>query len=313
MANLEGYAHKLLKQEIPKDDPSLSDTEVDPSCETKLIQEAKSCLWSAIRYIDEIEKSQTNIKEICKKLIKTTKEILPKNKQMICKITKINEPIEETRKFDNSKMGNNATTQSELSCKALTECNKKLYTTHKRKMQDADQTTLSNKGVNGGLEFDLYGNNENKGSMKTKNEKQIIGLNKPRMRVLKSALNENVWDFSWLILACSKPEDSLLILSEGFNSDERDKLLEKFLLAKTVWACGKCPNLSIDSMLSGYIECSVCCEWFHRACCSPEVLKETVFEDQFICDKCNKFSNEQLTQNNVFTDVVSYIVTDVQY
>ena len=89
--------------------------------------------------------------------------------------------------------------------------------------------------------------------------------------------------------------------------------MEKFLLAKTVWACGKCPNLSIDSVLSGYIECSVCCEWFHRACCSPEVLKETVFEDQFICDKCNKFSNEQLTQNNVFTDVVSYIVTDVQY
>jgi hypothetical protein len=144
------------------------------------------------------------------------------------------------------------------------------------------------------------------------NEKQTLGSQKPRFKVLKSALNENVWDFSWWLLACSKPEESLLILSEEFNTDERDKLLEKFLLAKTVWACGKCQNLSVDSMLSGYIECSVCCEWFHRTCCSSDTLNETS-EDQFTCDKCIKFGNEPMSHNNVFTDVVSYIVTDVPY
>jgi hypothetical protein len=94
--------------------------------------------------------------------------------------------------------------------------------------------------------------------------------------------------------------------------EERDKLLEKFLLAKMVWGCGICQNLSIDSMLSGYIECSVCCAWFHRTCCNSDLLNDT-FEDQFTCDKCTKFRNDQIPHDNVFTDVVSYIVTDVAY
>merc|ERR1712150_116665 len=62
-------------------------------------------------------------------------------------------------------------------------------------------------------------------------EKQILGARQPRFKALRAAINADVWDFSWWILACSKPEDSLLILSKVFNSEERDKLLEKFRLA----------------------------------------------------------------------------------
>lgn len=301
----------LVNSDLISSNNCASDDNEFLSCEkNKLIAEAKSCLWSAIRYIDSIEDSSENVVEICKKLIKTTKEILPKNKQLTCKISRIEQPFDEMKKWTTSKHLGSATHQSE---NVIEISKKKTNASHMIEVPDVNQISLSTKENNDDPADDLVESNEDKKLKVIQNEKQIIGSHRPRHKVLKSALNESVWDFSWWLLACSKPEESLLILSQVFNSDERDKLLEKFLQAKTVWACGKCQNLSIDSMLSGYIECTVCFQWFHRTCCNPEVMKEMMFEDQFTCDKCCKFSNEQLSQNNVFNDVVSYIVTDVQY
>ena len=309
-AQIEKKAVLINTEPISSNNCAADDNEILSCQKSKLISEAKSCLWSAIRYIDSIEDSSKNVVEICKKLIKTTKEILPKNKQLTCKISRIEQPFDEMKKLTTSKHLDSATHQSEKN----TEIRKKITNaSHMIETHDANQISLSTKENNDGPADDIVESNDDKKLKVIQNEKQIIGSHRPRHRVLKAALNESVWDFSWWLLACSKPEESLLILSQVFNSDERDKLLEKFLQAKTVWACGKCQNLSIDSMLSGYIECTVCFQWFHRTCCNPEVLKEMIFEDQFTCDKCCKFTNEQLSRNNVFNDVVSYIVTDVQY
>ena len=301
---LESY---LKGSQVTEQGPLLSDKEIS------LKEEAKSCLWSMIRYIDGFNDSSDNVTAICNKVIKTTKDLLPKNKQMTCRINQIVDTKELVEKCSNSKPLNRTTDLHK-------DCTSKITTVHKNadirqpKMASINQNNTATNQDKSRIGSNLISASMEKNiSSKENHERQILGAHKPRFKVLKYALDKDVWDFSWWILACSKPEDSLLILSQAFNSDERDKLLEKFLLAKTIWGCGKCQNdMSIDSLLSGYIECYVCCEWFHRTCCNYETLNEG-FEDQFSCDKCTKFSNEQLSQTSVFTDVVSYIVTDVQY
>ena len=276
-------------------------------CDLK--NEAKSCLWSTIRYIDGLNDSSENIEEICTKIIKATKNLLPKSKQMKCTISRIVDSKELIEKCKSTEIICSDSTKNKHSDLGIKSTPRKINIPDQTGLKEKKECPSTTDTKNEISSESVLGERTNARKF---NEKQTLGSQTPRFKVLKSALNENVWDFSWWLLACTKPEESLLILSEKFNSEERDKLLEKFLLAKTVWACGKCQNLSIDSMLSGYIECSVCCEWFHRTCCSNDTLNET-FEDQFTCDKCNKFGNEQMSHNNVFTDVVSYIVTDVQY
>ena len=287
---------------------SMKDTlESDPNF--KLKEDAKSCLWSMIRYIDGLDDkaSVNNIKDICSKIMKTTKDILPKNMKMECKISRIPESKELIDKISNLKKSSDDK-ECNFDSKP-TETAAEFFIQKESERYDRNAKT----GIKDGHKISQTTIKKSHDLRKESNhEKQILGAHQPRFKALRAVINADVWDFSWWILACSKPEDSLLILSKVFNSEERDKLLEKFLLAKTVWGCGICQNLSIDSMLSGYIECSVCCAWFHRTCCNSDLLNDT-FEDQFTCDKCTKFRNDQIPHDNVFTDVVSYIVTDVAY
>ena len=310
--NYSDPTRNILENNIDKNYSELQEVSSLPKKENDLKKEAKSCLWSTIRYIDELNDSTENIEEICTKIIKATKNLLPKSKQMTCTISRIVDSKALIEKCKSPEMLCSNMTDKKHSNLEIKSTVRKINISNNTGLQENNKWALATDSKH---EFssDLVRHSPDKRTNPRKtNEKQTLGSQTPRFKVLKSALNENVWDFSWWLLACTKPEESLLILSEEFNSDERDKLLEKFLLAKTVWACGKCQNLSVDSMLSGYIECSVCCEWFHRTCCSSDTLNET-FEDQFSCDKCIKFSNDQMSHNNVFTDVVSYIVTDVQY
>ena len=115
-------------------------------------------------------------------------------------------------------------------------------------------------------------------------------------------MHTDVNSFSWCMLVCGHLEKSLDILTDEFNFDEREILLEKFVMAKILWMCKKCSDrveggdggttaasnpvktsTSISSvsnksnnqnvvelMLSGYIECRLCRHWFHRLCCLPQ-------------------------------------------
>ena len=290
--------------------------EVLPSnIHANLKEDAKSCLWSLIRYIDELSPSE-NLQDICNKVIKTSNNLLPKNKQMSCKISRVDGSMDMFEKLKVCEdLNGSVGSEGNLELKAINKGSDK----NKSNQKTTTVNIVKNNALLGATT--LHKTTDSKINERAvssdifneiKSNRQLLGLNKPRFTALKHALNADVWDFSWWLLACSKPEDSLLILSQAFNSDERDKILEKFLLAKTVWCCGKCQNSSVDSIFFGYIECSVCCEWFHRTCCDSEILSEAL-EDQFTCDKCSTVSSRQLTHNNVFTDVVSYIVTDVQY
>ena len=52
-------------------------------------EEAKSYLWSLIRYVDELPDSSETIQDVCNKIVKTGKTILTKDRQMTCRIGRV--------------------------------------------------------------------------------------------------------------------------------------------------------------------------------------------------------------------------------
>ena len=121
---------------------------------------------------------------------------------------------------------------------------------------------------------------------------QVIGADVPRYNLLRVALNANISDFSWCALVCGYHEKSLEMLAnlEDFDIDEREIILEKFILAKSLWTCRKCKDFSsMESMLSGFIICRLCQHWFHRNCSvNKENAQSAVVQstDEFVCERC---------------------------
>ena len=122
---------------------------------------------------------------------------------------------------------------------------------------------------------------------------QVIGADIPRHNLLRSALHTNVNDISWCALVCGNQDKNLEMLAnlEEFDIDEREIILEKFILAKSLWRCQKCKDSnSIEAMFSGFIICKLCQHWFHRICGigkehnlaqTPEQLSE-----DYVCERC---------------------------
>ena len=136
---------------------------------------------------------------------------------------------------------------------------------------------------------------------------QLIGENSPRYNLLRVALNAPVSDFSWCALICGHYEKSLEMLAnlEDFDIDEREIILEKFILAKSLWMCKKCKSFdSMDSMLSGYVVCKLCQHWFHRVCCDTSredgqgQLDHAI--NEFVCENCvSLFFGEEVVQEHI--------------
>ena len=134
-------------------------------------------------------------------------------------------------------------------------------------------------------------------NLTSKNKKsfshQIIGMDIPRQNLLKVALHAKVNDISWCTLACGNYDKNLEMLAnlDEFDIDERETILEKFILAKSLWRCRKCKDSnSIESMLSGFIICKLCQHWFHRSCSigkEPNQIQnsEQVIDD-YVCERC---------------------------
>jgi hypothetical protein len=110
------------------------------------------------------------------------------------------------------------------------------------------------------------------------------------------------------MLVCGHLEKSLDILTHEFNFDEREVILEKFVMAKTLRSCRTClsneykesssasPNI-VELVLSGYIECRLCRYWFHRMCCS-EQLSNLDNDLSFVCENCTKLFVIQVQTDN---------------
>ena len=122
---------------------------------------------------------------------------------------------------------------------------------------------------------------------------KIIGDDVPRYNLLKAALHANVNDISWCTLACGNHDKNLEMLAnlEQFDINDRETILEKFILAKSLWRCKKCKDSSsVESMLSGFITCKLCQHWFHRNCSigkeSLQVQQPDKLLDDYVCERC---------------------------
>ena len=148
-----------------------------------------------------------------------------------------------------------------------------------------------------------------------KSSKQIIGLNAPRYNLLREALHVNVNEYCWCFLICSDVHVTLEALAKEFNIKEREEILEKFILAKSVWSCRKCVQLeknsfNIERILTGYIECRVCSHWYHRSCCDN--LDETLVAGNdenfiYVCENCVNMqvqTNQRNHENNLPQQVI---------
>ena len=136
--------------------------------------------------------------------------------------------------------------------------------------------------------------------------------------IFREALHSDVNNFTWCMLVCGHLEKSLDILTHEFNFDEREIILEKLVMAKTLWSCRTCmlnessssvaaTSNIIELVLSGYIECRLCRHWFHRMCCSEQLsnMEDNNSNDlNFVCENCTKLFVIQVQTEN-FSDVAS--------
>ena len=150
--------------------------------------------------------------------------------------------------------------------------------------------------------------------------KQLIGLNAPRYNLLREALHVNVNEYCWCFLICSDVHVTLEALAKEFNIKEREEILEKFILAKSVWSCQKCVQsqkpLNIELMLTGYIECRVCSHWFHRLCCDNLDESQVGGNDEnfiYVCETCidlQAHTNNQSQNNDLQAQVIMTTTED---
>ena len=99
---------------------------------------------------------------------------------------------------------------------------------------------------------------------------------------------------------------------------EREEILEKFILAKSVWSCQKCvqqqKSFDIELILTGYIECRVCSHWFHRSCCDnlDEIMVAGNDENFiYVCESCVNMQN-QVQQNDLQEQQQTHVITTEQ-
>ena len=106
--------------------------------------------------------------------------------------------------------------------------------------------------------------------------------------LLKEAAHKDVQEHCWIIIL-SQIEMNILALS-NFTEAEREELLQKMVDAKSMWACARCDSYQTALILGGYVECHVCCSWYHIMCCRNLINEhgaELEFdEDYYVCDDC---------------------------
>ena len=124
--------------------------------------------------------------------------------------------------------------------------------------------------------------------MNTNSQRKVIGRNTVRYNLLKEAVHKEVHEHCWIIIL-SQIEMNILALS-NFTETEREELLQKMVDAKSMWACARCDSYQTALILGGYVECHVCCSWYHIMCCRNLINEhgaELEFdEDYYVCDDC---------------------------
>ena len=111
----------------------------------------------------------------------------------------------------------------------------------------------------------------------------VLGRNTPKLNLLKQTLSAEISEFCWCVLISEDVSNILEIIAKEMTVEDREEILGKMIIARSIWACKKCDSYSIDSILGGYLECTFCTHWFHAKCVDPT---ESVQGGLFVCESC---------------------------
>ena len=269
--------------------------------ESNLVDEAMSKLTAALRFLQKFKengapnKSSSNSSGVHRKSGRKRKRPVIKN---MCR--NVIDFLDSN--FPDGSLQTGTTARRNNKKDRLTDAKHKITKSNgaeeRHSCDTLDTRTIETEAKYGNLDFMENQNNESQNKAhqcKLKRHKhQILGVNVPRRNLLRAALNAKVSDFSWCALVCGHQENNLEMMANlaDFDIDERETILSKFILAKSLWTCKKCQSFdSIERMLSGYIACNLCQHWFHRVCCSDNNGRvEDSFNfrgvGEFVCESC---------------------------
>ena len=273
------------------------------SGEEDLLEEAITKLTSAALYLRKMKEKQHHvqdsgndykvqrksgrkrnrplIKNICRDAIDFIDSNFPEN------LNFVSEKYRETKEDDESKLSNSGKEEENKCSNNLTS----VYAKTKTKDDKMDTSIVPRNGDVTRKQISY--------------PHQIIGAEVPRKNLLRVALNSSVSDFSWCALVCGHQEKSLEMLAnlEDFDINEREIILEKFILAKSLWTCKKCKTFSsMEAMLSGFAICKLCQHWFHRNCCENGGDGQSQLghlTDEFVCEECVSLFFEDVAQEPI--------------
>ena len=120
-------------------------------------------------------------------------------------------------------------------------------------------------------------------------KKCLIGPNAGRHALIKEAMDgASPTNFAWCMLACGDLETTLASVSSlSLSLGDKQSFLDHLTTARSIWHCNLCHKYEVEPILSGFIECTICCNWYHRSCVDPfRVEKSDANEAGFVCEKC---------------------------
>ena len=126
-------------------------------------------------------------------------------------------------------------------------------------------------------------------SPKSSSSSTALGANSTKRNLLREALQSDVSQFCWCVLIAEEVTDILDAIAVHMTVEEREEILAKMILARSVWTCKKCSAFSLEAILAGYKECSFCTHWYHAKCLteSDDVVGEDVDDEAtFVCETC---------------------------
>ena len=111
----------------------------------------------------------------------------------------------------------------------------------------------------------------------------VPGSHATSVKLLKDGVKSAPSDFSWCVLACEDVDSVLDLVAGHLTPEDSDVALSKLITAKSVWACRSCHAYDMESVLSGYTECSFCAHWYHNRCAEKMGVSAVT---PFVCALC---------------------------
>jgi hypothetical protein len=92
-------------------------------------------------------------------------------------------------------------------------------------------------------------------------------------------------EYGWAYLACYDSKD-IMEGADKLEGHKKEMAKEKYELAKEVWSCNGCSELTIEKVNSHFVKCDHCDFWYHGLCCDIDINQEDIESVIWDCLRC---------------------------